>query len=151
MSNAKPIFGKGMRRSTFRWKRKGFSVKRGEAIQWMSGSVKRSGPFSEPPDSENWKVAVIYLCLWLLLCLAMRHSLVRPSAPAIAFHPPVRAPVSKDDQTSESCSVMNFRKVAVLIPFPKRNQLSIRIIFPPPTPKSADFTFWIWLRKRSPY
>ena len=22
-------------------------------------SVKRSGPFSEPPDSENWKVAVL--------------------------------------------------------------------------------------------
>ena len=50
--------------------KKGFSVKRGEAIQWMRGlarivqerlncSVKRSGPFSEPPDSENWKVVVL--------------------------------------------------------------------------------------------
>ena len=23
--------------------------------------------------------------------------------------------------------------------------------FPPPTPKSADFTFWTWVRKKSPY
>ena len=36
-----PIFGKGMRRSTFQWK-KGFSVKRGEAIQWMRGLVRLS-------------------------------------------------------------------------------------------------------------
>ena len=36
-----PIFGKGMRRSTFQWK-KGFSVKRGEAIQWIRGFVRIS-------------------------------------------------------------------------------------------------------------
>ena len=34
-------FGKGMRWSTFQWK-KGFSVKRGEAIQWMRGLVRIS-------------------------------------------------------------------------------------------------------------
>ena len=45
----------------------GFSVKRGEAFsEWGFGkdfyrkgnAVKRSGPLSEPPDSENWKVVV---------------------------------------------------------------------------------------------
>ena len=35
------IFGKGMRRSTFQWK-KGVSVKRGEAIQWIGGLVRIS-------------------------------------------------------------------------------------------------------------
>ena len=38
---SKQIFGKGMRRSTFQWK-KGFSVKRGVAIQWMRGLVRIS-------------------------------------------------------------------------------------------------------------
>ena len=38
---SEPIFGKGMRRSTFQWK-KGFSVKRGEAIQWIRGLVRIS-------------------------------------------------------------------------------------------------------------
>ena len=60
-----------MQRSTFQWK-KGFSVKRGEGPGGNSvnpglgkdfyrkgNSVKRSGPFSEPPDSEKWKVAVL--------------------------------------------------------------------------------------------
>ena len=57
-----------MRRSTFQWK-KGFSVKRGEGNSvngWFGkdfyrkgNSVKRSGRFSEPPDSENRKVAVL--------------------------------------------------------------------------------------------
>ena len=37
-SVSEPFFGKGMRRSTFQWK-KGFSVERGEAIQWMRGLV----------------------------------------------------------------------------------------------------------------
>ena len=38
-----PIFGKGMRRSTFQLvKKKGGSVKRGEAIQWMRGLVRIS-------------------------------------------------------------------------------------------------------------
>ena len=27
----------------------------------------------------------------------------------------------------------------------------IKTIFPPPTPKSADFTSWTWFRKKSPY
>ena len=40
-SLSEPIFGEGMRRSTFQWK-KGFSVKRGEAIQWMRGLVRIS-------------------------------------------------------------------------------------------------------------
>ena len=31
-----------MRRSTFQWTKKGFSVKRGEAIQWMRGLVRMS-------------------------------------------------------------------------------------------------------------
>ena len=61
------FFFKGMRRSSFQWKKlqkKGASVKRGEAFsEWGFGkeistgkgnSVKRSGPFSEPPDS--WKL-----------------------------------------------------------------------------------------------
>ena len=39
---SEPIFGKGMRRSTFQWKKKGFSVKRGEAIQWIRGLVRIS-------------------------------------------------------------------------------------------------------------
>ena len=30
-------------------------------------------------------------------------------------------------------------------------RFSLRIIFPPPTPKSADFTFGTWVRKKSPY
>ena len=38
---SEPIFGKGMRRSTFQWK-KGFSAKRGEAIQWIRGLVRIS-------------------------------------------------------------------------------------------------------------
>ena len=33
IGSLEPIFGKGMRRSTFQCKKKGFSVKRGEAIQ----------------------------------------------------------------------------------------------------------------------
>ena len=37
-SSSEPIFGKGM---TLQWK-KGFSVKRGEAIQWMRGLVRIS-------------------------------------------------------------------------------------------------------------
>ena len=28
---------------------------------------------------------------------------------------------------------------------------NFRIHFPPPTPKSADLTFWAWVRKKSPY
>ena len=39
--DSEPIFGEGMRRSTCQWK-KGFSVKRGEAIQWMRGLVRIS-------------------------------------------------------------------------------------------------------------
>ena len=56
-----PISGKGMRRSTF--SEKLFFVKRGGRHSVNEGvgkyfyrkgdSVKRSGPFSEPPDSEN--------------------------------------------------------------------------------------------------
>ena len=60
-------------------KKKGFSVKRGrDSLNWGFGedfyrkgnSVKRSGPFSEPLDSENRKVAVQIHCpknqlLWL--------------------------------------------------------------------------------------
>ena len=50
-------------------KKRGFSVKRGEGNSVNEGfgkdfyrkgnSAKRFGPFSEPPDSENWKVAVL--------------------------------------------------------------------------------------------
>ena len=59
---SEPIFGKGMRRSTFQCK-KGFSVKRGGGNSVNQGfgkdfyrkgnSVKRFGPFTEPQDSEN--------------------------------------------------------------------------------------------------
>ena len=62
------ILGKGCDEALCSEK-KGFSVKRAEAIQWMGGlvrffyrkgnSVKRSVRFSELPDSENWKVAVL--------------------------------------------------------------------------------------------
>ena len=38
---SEPILGKGMRRSTFQWK-KGLSVKRGEAIQWKRGLARMS-------------------------------------------------------------------------------------------------------------
>ena len=33
----------------------------------------------------------------------------------------------------------------------RKNMLSGRTIFPPPTPKSAVFTFGTWFRKKSPY
>ena len=62
---SEPIFGKGMRRSTFQVK-KGFLSEKGggNSVTGASGgfgkgfyrkgnSVKRSGRFSEPPDSEN--------------------------------------------------------------------------------------------------
>ena len=39
--NQSLFVGKGMRQSTFQWK-KGFSVKRGEAIQWIRGLVRIS-------------------------------------------------------------------------------------------------------------
>ena len=39
--NPEPIFGKGMRRSTFQWKKGAFSEK-GEAIQWRGGLVRIS-------------------------------------------------------------------------------------------------------------
>ena len=52
-----PIFGKGMQWSTFQWKKKGFSVKTGEAIQWMGGLVKISSgktiQWRGPGDSVN--------------------------------------------------------------------------------------------------
>ena len=61
---SEPIFGKGMRRSTFQWK-KGFLAKKGggssvnEAVGkdlYREGSsVKSSGRFSDPPDSENMR------------------------------------------------------------------------------------------------
>ena len=57
-----PIFGKGMRRSTFQLK-KGFFSETGGGNSLNEGlgkdfyrkdnSVKRFGPFTEPPDSEN--------------------------------------------------------------------------------------------------
>ena len=58
---SEPILGEGMRRSTFSEK-KVFSEKGGgnSVNGWFGkdfyrkgNSVKRSGPFSEPPDSEN--------------------------------------------------------------------------------------------------
>ena len=58
-----------MRRSTSQWKKGVFSSEKGGGNSVNQGfgkdfyqrgnSVKRSGPFSEPPDSENWKVAVL--------------------------------------------------------------------------------------------
>ena len=63
-----PIFGKGMRRSSFQWKKGIFSAKGGgnsvnqglgKDLYRKGNSVKRFGPFTEPPDSENWKVAVL--------------------------------------------------------------------------------------------
>ena len=64
--NSEPIFGKGMRRSTFQWKKGVFSEKGGgisvnqgfgKDFYRKSNSVKSFGPFTELPDSENWKVA----------------------------------------------------------------------------------------------
>ena len=65
---SEPIFGKGMRRSTFQWK-KGVFSERGEEIQWTGGwpgwgkdfyrkgnSVKRSGRCSEPPALKSEKL-----------------------------------------------------------------------------------------------
>ena len=55
-------FWKGMRRSPFQCKKGFFSEKGGgnsvnegfgEDLYRKGNSVKRSGPFSEPPDSEN--------------------------------------------------------------------------------------------------
>ena len=46
---------KGMRRSTFQWKKVFFSVKRGEAIQWMRGLVRISKrQFSEEVRAIQW-------------------------------------------------------------------------------------------------
>ena len=65
---SEPIFRKGMRRSTFQWKKGDFSEKGGgnsvneglgKDFYRKGNSVKRFGPFTEPPDSENWKVAVL--------------------------------------------------------------------------------------------
>ena len=77
---SEPIFGKGMRRSTFQWKKGIFSEKGGgnsvnqglgKDFYRKGNSVKRFGLFAEPPDSQNWKLAVLipfpkiisYLCL----------------------------------------------------------------------------------------
>ena len=60
--NSEPIFGKGMRRSTFQLKKGVFSEKGGgnsvnegfgKDFYRKGNSVKRFGPFTEPPDSEN--------------------------------------------------------------------------------------------------
>ena len=68
IGKSEPIFGKGMRRSTFQWKKGVFSEKGwGTSVNQgfckdfyrKGNSVKRFGPFTEPPDSENWKVAVL--------------------------------------------------------------------------------------------
>ena len=57
-----------MRRSTFQWKQGVFSEKGGgnsvnegfgKDFYRKGNSVKSSGPFGEPPDSEKWKVAVL--------------------------------------------------------------------------------------------
>ena len=57
-----------MRWSTFQWKKGVFSEKGGgnsvnqgfgKDFYRKGNSVKRSGRFSEPPDSEKWKVAVL--------------------------------------------------------------------------------------------
>ena len=62
------IFGTGMRRSTFQWRKGFFSEKVGgnsvnggfgKGFYRKGNSVKTSGRFSEPPDSEKWKVAVL--------------------------------------------------------------------------------------------
>ena len=66
-SDLSRFLGCGCDESLVSEKKKGSSVKREEAIQWIRGlvriyskgtSVKRFGPFTEPPDSENWKVAL---------------------------------------------------------------------------------------------
>ena len=57
-----------MRRSTYQWKKGFFSEKGGgnsvnggfgKDFYRKGNSVKRSVRYSEPPDSENWKVAVL--------------------------------------------------------------------------------------------
>ena len=63
--NSEPIFGKGIRRSTFQWKKVVFSEKGGgnsvnqglgKDFYRKCNSVKRFGPFTEPPDSETEKL-----------------------------------------------------------------------------------------------
>ena len=78
------FLGRGCDKALFSEK-KGFSVRRGEAFcewgvwtVWLGflqvrqflNSAKRSGPFSEPPDSEKWKVAVLipFWKITLLFC-----------------------------------------------------------------------------------
>ena len=65
---SEPIFGKGMRRSTFQWKTRGFQWKGGgnsvneglgKDFYRKGNSAKRFGPFTEPRDSENLKLAVL--------------------------------------------------------------------------------------------
>ena len=67
---SEPIFGKGMRRrrSSFQWKKGVFSEEGGgnsvnqelgKDFYRKGNSVKRFGPSTELPDSENWKVAVL--------------------------------------------------------------------------------------------
>ena len=51
---SKRCFGRGMRRQFNEW---GF----GKDFYRKGNSVKRFGPFTELPDSENWKVAVLIL------------------------------------------------------------------------------------------
>ena len=66
--SSEPIFGKGMRQSSFQWTKGFFSEKGGgnsvnqgfgKDFYRKGNSVKRFGLFTEPPDSENWKVAVL--------------------------------------------------------------------------------------------
>ena len=68
LDSSEPIFGKGMRRSTFQWRKGVFSEKGagnsvneglGKDFYRKGSSVKSFGPFTEPPDSENWRVAVL--------------------------------------------------------------------------------------------
>ena len=62
LEGSEPIFGKGMRRSTFQWKKRVFQRKGGgnsvnegfgKDFYRKGNSVKSFGPFTEPPDSEN--------------------------------------------------------------------------------------------------
>ena len=75
------------------------------------------------------------------------------------YHAPVLAPARMQEK-SWWIFMYWFREKGVVAAIPHCGAIPsggelelryLRIIFPPPTPKSADFTFWTWVGKKSPY
>ena len=137
-NNSEPIFGKGMRRSTFRWRKGLFSEKgggnlvrisTGKAIQWRA-----PGPFSEPPDSEKWKVAVLIpfpkTSLWLKPILLQNKLVLLPKSvhPIANYHswlsPP---PPPRDNCKKKQVSLQEYLfPTEVRFPASAENALSCR-------------------------